>query len=482
LLLGKVAAVTGLSLIVTYHLARLVFDALLLIVIYRFLAMFTGARAVRRIAFLLIIFSGGLGWLLLLTGHSVWLGDYPIDLISPEAFTYLILLALPHLALARTLLLLGLMSLWQGERGTRHEAARRFAFHIPPFVLAGVCWLGMGLLVPFDIAVVGAIVSAGLIADAIAHRRINWRAVRRALLAGLIAAPILIYTFVLVGTDPIWQVWAAQLIILSPHPLHYVAGYLLMGILALFGIFRSPHSATPALHPQRGASVRNPQLLGWIVIVPFLIYLPFNSQRRLIESWQIPLIYFAAIGLVYVGLPAWRRSRFVKWLSGFRRYSVHGLRSWLLTSLVIFSAATYVLLLVDQSMRMMGQTPPSFRDGHEVEALRWLDQRVTFDDVILSSFDTGNYLPAQVDARAFLGHGPETAHSRDKSELVAKFYDSATADDWRRQFLSEWPITYVLVGPLEKALGDFDPTHTDYLALEYDQAGYQIYRVMRTAP
>jgi hypothetical protein len=172
----------------------------------------------------------------------------------------------------------------------------------------------------------------------------------------------------------------------------------------------------------------------------------------------------------------------VKWLSGFRRYSARGLRSWLLTSLVIFSAATYVLLLVDQSMRMMGQTPPSFRDGHEVEALRWLDQRVTFDDVILSSFDTGNYLPAQVDARAFLGHGPETAHSRDKSELVAKFYDSATADDWRRQFLSEWPITYVLVGPLEKALGDFDPTHTDYLALEYDQAGYQIYRVMRTAP
>jgi hypothetical protein len=460
LLLGKIATLTGLTLIAVYHLARLIFDALLLIVTYRFLAMFTGSRAVRRIAFVVIVFSGGLGWLLLLLGQANWLNSYPVDLISPEAFTFLILLGFPHLALARTLMLLGLTFLWQGIASNQKSRIRN-----QRWLFAGVCWLGMGIIVPFYVAVVGAIVIAGLAVDSIAHRRINWHDVRASILAGLIAAPILIYTFVVVGIDPIWNVWANQLVILSPHPLHYLLGYALVGTLAIVGLVRNPKSR-----------IQNPKLLGWLIVVPFLIYLPFNSQRRLIEGWQIPLSIFAASGLVYVVLPAWRRSRVVQRLSSYRRYSSRGLRSWLLASLLFFSAATYVLLLVDQSMRMTAQVPPSFRDGREVEALRWLDQRVTYEDVVLSSYNTGNYLPAQVGARVFLGHGPETVDSENKRQLVAKFYDAATSDEWRRARMREWSITYVIVGPLEKQLGNFDPSHAVYLSLEYDRAGYRIYR------
>ena len=192
-------------------------------------------------------------------------------------------------------------------------------------MLAGLCWFGMGLLVPFYVAVVGAIVLAGLVAEAIVARKIDWRAIGRAVLAGLIAAPPLIYTFVIVTIDPIWKVWADQLVILSPHPLHYVLGYALVGLLAIIGIVK-----TWKRH------VIDPKLIGWLIVVPFLIYVPFNSQRRLIESWQIPLVFSAAIGLVYVVLPAWSRSRLVKRLTQHRRYTVHGLRSWLLAG---YSAA-----------------------------------------------------------------------------------------------------------------------------------------------
>src|SRR5512137_1648682 len=113
LLLGKFSALTGLSTPLVYHLARLLFDAILLAVIYRFIALFTAWRPVRRIAFLLIVFSGGLGWLLILLGQINWLNSAPIDLISPEAYTFLILYGFPHLALARTLLLLGLIIWWR---------------------------------------------------------------------------------------------------------------------------------------------------------------------------------------------------------------------------------------------------------------------------------------------------------------------------------------------------------------------------------
>jgi hypothetical protein len=409
--------------------------------------MFTAWRPVRRIAFLLIVFSGGLGWLLILLGQVNWLGSMPIDLISPEAYAFLILYAFPHLALARALLLLGLVVWWQ-----KPEARIRNA------VLAGLCWFGMGLLVPFYVAVAGAIVLAGLAAEAIVAQKVDRRALVRAVVAGLIAASPLVYTFVIVTIDPIWKVWADQLVILSPHPLHYVLGYALVGSLAVAGIIK-----TWKKH------VIDPKLIGWLIVVPFLVYVPFNSQRRLIESWQIPLAFCAAIGLVYVVLPAWGRSRLVKRLTEHRRYTVHGLQSWLLVSILLLSATTYALMLIEQTTRMIVQVELGFRDGAELAALRWLDERVTYDDVILSAYNTGNFLPTVVGAKAFLGHGPETAYSDMKRELVKQFYDASTTDEWRSKFLQQWPITHVVVGPLEAKVGQFDPRKVDYLTPEYDQ-------------
>lgn len=459
LLLGKLSALTSLSTPLVYHLARLVFDAILLVVIYRFIALFTAWRPVRRIAFWLIIFSGGLGWLLLLSGQGDWLGSAPLDLISPEAYTFLILYAFPHLALARTLLLLGLIVLWGNPRPGIRQA-----------LIAGVCWLGMGLIVPFYVAVIGAIVIVGLIAEFIVVRKIVWRKVGLATLASLIAAPPLIYTFIIIATDPIWNVWADQLVILSPHPLHYVLGYALVGVLAVIGIVKTWKRR-----------VIDPKLIGWLIAVPFLIYLPFNSQRRLIEGWQTPLVFCAAIGLVYAVLPAWRKSRLVKRLTQHRRYTPHGLTRWLLAGLILLSMTTYALMLVEQTARMIAQVDLGFRDGAELAALRWLDERVTYDDVILSSYNTGNFLPAVVGAKAFLGHGPETAYSSEKRQLVAQFYNSATPEEWRRDFLRQWPITYVFLGPLEKRVGEIDPAHVNYLKLVYDQDGYQIYRVVKSS-
>jgi hypothetical protein len=455
LLLGKFSALTGLSTPLVYHLARVLFDALLLVVVYRFLAMFTAWRSVRRIAFLLILFSGGLGWLLILLGQTDWLGSAPIDLISPEAYNFLILYGFPHLALARTLLLLGLIFWWRQPSIQKRN-----------WLWAGICWFGMGLLVPFYVAVTGAIVIMGLLADAIVTRRIDWRNVGRAALAGLIASPPLIYTFAILAIDPIWQVWADQLVILSPHPLHYVLGYALVGTLAIIGLAKTWKRR-----------VIDPKLIGWLIVVPFLIYIPFNSQRRLIESWQMPLAFCAAIGVVYAVLPAWSRSRVVRRLTQHRRYTVHGLRSWLLVGILLLSATTYALMLVEQTARIMAQIKLGFRSGAELAALRWLDERVTYDDVILSSYNTGNFLPVMVGAKAFLGHGPETAYSDEKRQLVEQFYFADTSDEWRIEFLRRWPISYVFLGPLEEKVGQFDPRQADYLTLVYDQDGYQIYRV-----
>ena len=123
LLLGKIAALlpgTDLTarMVWVYHVARWVVGLGLLLTVYRFLAEFVEQVIVRRVAWLMVAFGGGLGWLIVALGKSRWLGFEPLDFILPEGFTFLVLFAFPHIALGRTLLLWGILFLlraWLAE-------------------------------------------------------------------------------------------------------------------------------------------------------------------------------------------------------------------------------------------------------------------------------------------------------------------------------------------------------------------------------
>src|SRR5690606_39956921 len=94
------------------HGARLVFGLALVLVTYRFVAMFLRRPATRRLALVLITLGGGLGWVVSLLGAGNLFGSLPVDFIVPEGYTFLILFGLPHLALARAALLLGFLALF----------------------------------------------------------------------------------------------------------------------------------------------------------------------------------------------------------------------------------------------------------------------------------------------------------------------------------------------------------------------------------
>lgn len=460
LLLGKVAALTGLALEAIYHAARLIFDAILMITLYRFVAAFTGSIAIRRIAFWLATFAGGLGWVLILVGQPRWLGSPPLDLILPEGFTFLVLYAFPHIALARTLLLLGLLWLWSpGVLGHRWAKSNLLVG-----LLVGLCWSAMALIVPFYVVAVYAALAGAFVASS--TRGIDWSEARRTVLAGAIAAIVPVYSAIVFWTNPVFALWSQQNQVTSSHPLHYVVAYGILAGLALVSL--------------RWAWRRDrmwQRLVGWAIVVPFLLYLPFGLQRRLVESWQVPLSILVSATLVRVVLPAIRRSRLVRRLTRYPRYTSSGIQRWALTGLLLVSVPTFLLLLLDQSIRAATQSAPIFRDGGELAALDWLAAHATYADVVLSAYDTGNYLPARATARSFIGHGPETVNLQQKRPLVEMFYDRSTTDAWREAFLRQWGITYVFVGPRERALGAVDLTNKGYLRLRYDRDGYAIYQL-----
>jgi hypothetical protein len=482
ILLGKVAALAASlghwplteTMVVVYHAARVAFGALLLLTVYRFIAMFTASRAIRRFTFLLIAFSGGFGWLLLLLGQPNWLGSSPIDLILPEGFTFLVLYSFPHIALGRTLLLAGFIALWQGSRRRDAEVAEKTrgilcalgASAVNPvrgWLIPGLSWLVMGLIVPFYIVVAWVVAGVAWLAVTLRRRAIAWDETVWTALACLVAAPVVIYSLVVFSVNPVMRMWSAQNLVLSPHPLHYVAGYALIGLLAIWG----------AVYVLRRRDEMMLRLVAWAIAIPPLLYLPFNLQRRLIEGWQVPLAILAALGLTRFVLPAWRRTTLVRWLIRFPRYSVRGLGRWAITLILLAMVPTNILILGSGSLAILARAAPIFRNGGEVQALDWLAARATYNDVVLSSYSTGNYIPARVGARVYLGLGTETVRIEEKRALVARFFDASTPNEWRAQLLRDEHITYVFAGPDDS----FSPSSTNSLLPVYQIEGYTIYQV-----
>lgn len=457
LLLGKVGVLLGISPELTFHIVRVVCGALLLIAVYRFLAHFTAYRAIRRAGFLLVAFSSGLGWVLIVLGRSEWLGSLPLDLISPEAFAFLTLYSPPHLALATACLLWGILLV--GEGAARHEMR--------------AVWTGMGaftvtaLIGAFYMVVPGAVLGVDWLVTSLRRRHPDWRALWLLALSGIPAALIVGYELYYFIFDPVYSVWAKQNLVPSLHPAHYVAGYLIVGALAVLGVRRAVRT--------RPASLQLPMV--WLLVTPLLLAVPFSAQRRLIVGAQVPLCLFAAAGLVYgVTLP-FGRSRLVRWLSRCPRYSRAGMRHWLIAVLVLLTVPTNLLLIGGNCVELMARSAPIFHARAELDALDWLRTHSEPDDTVLSAYETGNYIPARAGNRVLLGLGPETIYAARKRAEVSRFFGVAETDAWRQALLRQYGIAYVLVGPVERDLGPFDPARVSYLARVYANAEYAIYQV-----
>jgi hypothetical protein len=457
LLLGKVAALLPGSdltahLVWVYHGARVVFGLVLLLTVYRFLAEFTERVAVRRLAWLLVAFGGGLGWLLVVLGKPGWLGSMPLDFILPEGFTFLVLYSFPHIALARSLLLLGILCLlraWQGHLVTTAPITDHVS-RVTPFkwaALTGFLWLVMGLIVPFYVPVAWVVMGFAWMVLGLRTRRVPWRQAWQAGIVGLVSAPVVLYSAWVFAVDPVYRTWGAQNLISSPHPFHYLAAYGAPLVLAAF-------AARDAWRGEGSTWLA----VVWVAVVPLLVYLPINVQRRLVEGVQVPLSLLAALGF----------HRF-KW-QGFRLRVVS-------VALLVGLSLTNVMLVAGNCLALRGQPAPIYRDRWEVAALDWLDGRVQPDDVVLGAYGTGNYLPARAKARSFVGHGPESVRADEKKALVARFFAGETREQWRRDLLADYGVDWLFWGPVERELGTFDPRAAPYLRQMYESQGYTIFEV-----
>ena len=435
LLLGKLAEGLGLSLVFAYHIARVLFGLCLLFTVYVFVARFTLDLATRRLAWALVAVGSGLGWVLTMLGLTNWLGNLPLDFFVPEAYLFLVLYNLPHLAAAEALLLWALLWVLRAFEG----GGLRWCLY------AALAAFVMTWIVPFYAGVLAAALGAYLLGLALRKRRFPWPETGLTALVGLGALPPVAYTAWVFATNPAFATWAAQNLILSPHPLHYLLGFVLLLVPAGWG----------AIQVVRQGDERWMLPVGWILVVPVLLYLPFNLQRRMIAAVQVPLALLASVGLL-----AWcPRKR------------------WVPVAFVALTSLSNLLLVAGNLGPIQQRSAPVFRAGSELAALEWLAAHSQPGETVLASFETGNVIPVWTDLRVFAGHGPETLHNAERLAALGKFFDLDSGDAWRQSLLGDYGLDYVFYGPGERALGGWDPAGAAYLEPIYGNQGYAIYRV-----
>jgi hypothetical protein len=144
-----------------------------------------------------------------------------------------------------------------------------------------------------------------------------------------------------------------------------------------------------------------------------------------------------------------------------------------LAALLLASILTPLMLVFGGTAAALSRVEPIFHTASEVHALDWLDANAPRDTLVLSAYETGNYLPARAGVRAFLGLGPETVDLPTKRALVAQFYAGE-----KPEILRTYGVGYVIAGPRERALGDFDLDAAPFLERVYHNGDYAIYRVI----
>ena len=446
LLLGKLAAGAGmhLQLVSLFHLARLLLIAAEVLAVYRFAALFVEQERWRRWVTVMATLGGGLGWILILAGRGNWLGSLPLDFHSPETFGFLALLGLPHLVLARALLLFGLADhIRAGESGRRSWR--------------GGLWLALLALVhPLSAAVAAAILAAhvGWVAVVSAIRR-TWSDFRpiasAALRSALPMAPLLLYYVWSFSADPYLKSWTVQNRILSPHPGHYLVAYGLVALPAIAGgvaLMRQPH-------PFKWL------VISWALAFPLLAYAPTQLQRRLPEALWVALAVLAALGLQgMAGLTPERR--------------------WRAAMIVLALSLPTTLILWAGSLQLAARPrQPAFLPSAMVQAFAWIDASLPAGSVVAARFDVSNALPAWANVIVAAGHGPESADLKAiLPRLNALLAGEMVAAD-RRAFFAEQGFDAILLDPEQAQRPVWSGDQIAGTSPRYNERGYVVLGIER---
>ncbi len=458
LLLGWVAGLFRLSIPFVYHAARVVLGIVFLVMVYRIIAALFADTRSRLIALVLLAFSSGIGTFFSIgdwNNYSVLLLLLPADQWVSESNTFLTLMHSPLFILSQILLVSIVWSLVR-DRDARQN----------PFWLGCLVFL-LGLVHPYDLVTVVAVAVALILVRAFAKdstqtMEVLRHSIWRIALVGLFAIPPIIYYYLAGKSEPAIGLWSRQNVTESPLPHSYIIGYgaILVFAVAGFVAWRKSKNTGKLL------------VLAWTVTNIVLLYLPVQINRRFSNGLHIPLVLLATVGITI--LWGWAEKKLTSHLA-LHHASIAAL-GWTIGIALFFSNT--VLLAKALFVESHPADTSIYALRSTIAAMDWLEKNAPRESVVMSGFLDGNLLPARTGLRVYVGHGHQTINWGQKVSFVTqKFFRASYTNADRRQFLINNNIAYLLYGPDEKSLGNFQPQSVPYLVPVFSDGDVSVYRV-----
>ncbi|MCB9450280.1 MAG: hypothetical protein H6672_02510 [Anaerolineaceae bacterium] len=474
--LGALARLTPFSLPVMYHIARFALTVGMVLAIWAFTGRFFERSRERWLGLLFGTLVTGVSWFLLAFDPAGAAQVSPIEFWLTDAYNPLGALYMPHFAAAVILQIVAFLAFaaWvempsppaplpQGEGRKDHADTgflpRMGSSHLLILTLA---LAAESIIQPYVILLtVPLLVMLAALHVFNTHKLTLRRALWLVIPLGVHAA-LVGYQYLALSSDPVWAAFTRQNITLSPSVTYYLLGYL---------PFILPAAAGLRTFMMSEADDRWWLPLLWVGLVAGLLYAPFPTQRRYLLGVQTPLAIIAAYGWSRAVLPR-----------------LHPRLRLVTTALYfVISGIAFIGLVAVNSVSLSepynADPPTVFYDADETAAYEWLiENRASPDELVLTTADengrgSGGRLVAATGQRVYLGHWIETVDYADKIAQVRRFYDPATPDSRRQDFLGEIGAVYVWYDAYARAMGDWNPADADYLTPVFDAGRVTIFRV-----
>jgi hypothetical protein len=404
LALGHLVGLLHTSLMAGYQLARVLGAFFLLMAGYAFIREFVEDPRARRFAMWLLATGMGFGFVLALAGGPVIFGQPTTaeDYHMPELTAFYSILAAPHFTWAAAFQATAIVLTFRAAL----TGSLRLA------LLAAVAWFGDAtihahMLVLLDAALVFALLS----------RPVSRRGYLAAGVAIALPAPYVVYNY-----------WASVSV---PEVLRWSSNwhnnFAPDGVSMLFAVLPQVALAALAIPAAlRRRSRHDLFLFAWLTLVAFVAWAPnpaSNLSRRFFDGIYLPLVVFAARGMVEQLLPrlgSVRRERLVQF------------------GYVCVTAITSAFLVLAFTMNSHSKEYSLPRSSYD--ALLWLDRHPA--GLVLASSTMGLYVPAYSPDITYVGQYSETYLYPQKAERAKRLLTGQDGD--LADFIAQNRVNYVL--------------------------------------
>ena len=441
LALGQISRIFNLDETAAYHIARIFLGAIFIFLIYLFINFSLKERkSIIPLVFLLCLFVAGYPdiscnpschfvprlWSMTQLDPIRRITFIPHFLYGQIAFIFVLYILLNLNKSLRWLIIAGL---FLGIAGLDHPSSLMLIFPVLGLTVSSLLWkkvLTKNLLMRFSLII-------------------------------LIVVPLFIYLFITTNSFP----WIMSRQAEFPLGVNFIDFSLALGPTFIIGIV----GAIIIFFSRKDEPIVLIISASWLIAIIILTFITNNffsySQTRFLQvAPHVP-------SSILTGYVIW--SIYKKLISYFlNKNKVIIIYTIILLLIFLPTLSTLYLLYYDQfdyevyfAKNSLPHIPyPPYIDYPPVDWMKgftWLKNNSESNEIVLSDFTAGNFIPTYGGNTVFYGHKTETYNADKKGEAVINFFKSEDANE-QKLFLIKNRINYIFYGPQEKSYRKTDLT------------------------